>query len=168
MHCSRTFWKQRSKKRIQFPVVKSCGKYCQELIGAWLIITCYGLDVWIYWRLRCINSLSESINNNPQSIFSRTLLPWLPRTRSILVLFLRLTPPVSEWVILRPTVSRTVCLCVKHPSGAYDQIFITVRQLLVCWCLAPSLTRVRVCLLLCIMYNIYTFYVLSCVIHSIS
>jgi hypothetical protein len=50
--------------------------------------------------------------------------------------------------MLRPTVSRPVCLGVKHPSGAYDQIFITVRQLRVCWCGALSLTRERVCHLL--------------------
>jgi hypothetical protein len=36
-------------------------------------------------------------------------------------------------------------LGIKHPSGAYDQIFITVWQLRVCWFGAPSLTRGRVC-----------------------
>jgi hypothetical protein len=42
------------------------------------------------------------------------------------------------------TVSRPVYLGIKNPSGAYDHIFITVRQLWICWCGALSLTRERV------------------------
>jgi hypothetical protein len=40
-------------------------------------------------------------------------------------------------VMLWPTASQPVCLGVRHPSGAQDQVFITVRQLQVCWCGCP-------------------------------
>jgi hypothetical protein len=48
-------------------------------------------------------------------------------------------------LVLRLTVSRPVYLGIKHPTGAYDQIFIAVRQLLVCWCGALSLPKGRIC-----------------------
>jgi hypothetical protein len=43
--------------------------------------------------------------------------------------------------MIRPTVSRSVCLGIKHPYADYDQIFITVRQVRVCWFGALSLWR---------------------------
>jgi hypothetical protein len=52
---------------------------------------------------------------------------------------------LSLHLMLRPTVSRPVCLGNKHSSGAYDQILITVRQLRICLCGALSLTRGRIC-----------------------
>jgi hypothetical protein len=47
--------------------------------------------------------------------------------------------------MLFPMVSRPVYLWIKHLSGDYYQIFITVRHLRVCWWGALSLTRGQVC-----------------------
>jgi hypothetical protein len=41
---------------------------------------------------------------------------------------------LSLSLMLRPTGSRSVYLGIKHPSGFYDQIFVTVKQLRFCWC----------------------------------
>jgi hypothetical protein len=59
---------------------------------------------------------------------------------------------VAVEVSLRPTVSRPVGLGVRRPSGTCDQFLflleISFRQLRVCYFVAPSLTRGRVCNLL--------------------
>jgi hypothetical protein len=64
--------------------------------------------------------------------------------------------PFEVEVNLRPSVSRPVCLGVRRPSGTRDQFFflfeISFRQLRVCYFVAPSLTRGRVCNLL---YNCF-------------
>jgi hypothetical protein len=44
-------------------------------------------------------------------------------------------------VMIRPTVSRSVFLGIKHPSEAYEQIFITVRHLRGFWYGALSFWR---------------------------
>jgi hypothetical protein len=46
----------------------------------------------------------------------------------------RKSTTLSLSLILLPTVSRPVRLGIKHPSGAYNKICITVWQLQVCWC----------------------------------
>jgi hypothetical protein len=57
---------------------------------------------------------------------------------------------IWEVFLVEQQSSRVLCydrriVGIKHPSGDYDHIFVTVRQLRVGWCGALSLTGGRVC-----------------------
>jgi hypothetical protein len=69
----------------------------------------------------------------------RTNFPQLPSAENSTI------PNQRSKLCYNQRFSRPVYLGIKHPSGAYDEIFISVRQLHACWCGALSQTRGRVC-----------------------
>jgi hypothetical protein len=79
---------------------------------------------WI-WRLGLLallynySWLEQLTHWTPSEHLSEESLPDLGLISTALLLSLSL--------MLRPTVSRPVCLGIKHPSRAYEQIFVTVK-----------------------------------------
>jgi hypothetical protein len=100
--------------------------------------TGFGFDARIYW------TFIQRLQHFPIIFFDWTLSASDHTTLIHCSILPRLCLAKVK-VMLRPTVSRPVCLEIKHPFGAYDKILIIVWQLRVCWFGAPSLTRGRVC-----------------------
>jgi hypothetical protein len=82
-------------------------------------------------RLNCQPSIE--ISHSPTNYFSSLHSTELVKVK------------VKVKVMLRTMVSRPVCLGIKHPFEAYDQIVITVWRWQAFCCGALSLTRGRVC-----------------------
>jgi hypothetical protein len=95
----------------------------------------------------CLFGVKHQFGTSDQIFFCLAvvgLLKWDPSLTRGRGCLLFCTKRQTE-LILRRTVRRSVCLGIKHPSVAYNKIFITVRQLRGLWCGALSLTRGCIC-----------------------
>jgi hypothetical protein len=111
---------------------------------AWRIIMGSGFDDWVYWHFFTIKVIYNS--SHIQLILSGVCLANLYEdSLTNLGLISEFRMSLSLSLMFRPNVSQLVSLGIKYSSGAYAQIFITLRQLRVCWCGEFSLTRGRVC-----------------------
>jgi hypothetical protein len=78
-------------------------------MASWRIETDSGLDDWIYWYRLVKSHLITIDYNSTHSVFSRTVFPWLSRTRSILILFYDwlLICYWTTYIVSRQTIENT-------------------------------------------------------------
>jgi hypothetical protein len=112
------------------------------------------LDCWVCGLCQ----ISRTLHKKKTTFWKLGLLPSSGESRETPALldpfkranFNYWTTHVKVKVTLRPTVIWPVHLGVRRPSGTCDQLFILLemlfRQLRVCYFVAPSPTRGRVCL----------------------
>jgi hypothetical protein len=132
--------------------------YCHV---AWQIIVGSRSDDWIYWTsllqlqliitahtLNCFLITNFSLHFFWFSDWSLRFYYSMRLTASQLRLTHASVSSQSQSQSHIATDGQSVCQSwCRTPSGAQDQIFITVWQLRYCYCGEPSLTRGRVCLL---------------------
>jgi hypothetical protein len=115
-------WDTLSVERTSLSFTIAVGP-CQRY-HSWIWVPC---NSWSYF------TVSDSKLPKPEGPVTST---YIPRNRAVQCYSQGspLTHKAKVKVMLWPMVSQTICLGIKHPSRAYNQIFMTVRQLWVCWC----------------------------------
>jgi hypothetical protein len=114
----------------------------------------HAAEWWSGWQRSSLCTIEEERRKTTEIVGATGIADDMPLTTFRIRELMSHQPTLFEVkvkvkVILRPKVSGPVCLGVRHPSRTCDQFFfifcIIFRQLRVCWCGAPSLTRGWVC-----------------------